>query len=223
MPFLDETRRRKGDGADVVAVNKGDDGGPDDQLDVERAHSILIEEMRDLNVCRRRHCSSRKKLFYTPRKGMWHAYARWAKGSSQNEGRQRLTHEVVAAMPGRAGHPRSRAAGGLAVQVRRGISRTHDGVRAHVDFALGVAARALDRGRPADAISWSSCGRAPCDGLSCRCSTWHANAGMESIRCRAYARLRRISQRRAICYDAAAGRSAACTRPSKTAHRCAAA
>src|SRR5215467_32608 len=60
VPFLDETRRRKGDGADVVAVDKGNDGGPDDQLDVERAHSILVEEVRDLNVCRRRHCSSRK-------------------------------------------------------------------------------------------------------------------------------------------------------------------
>src|SRR5262249_661879 len=82
VPFLDQTRRRKGDCADVIAVNKGDDGGPDDKLDVERAHSILIEEMRDLNVCRRRHCSSRRKLFYTPGKGMWHAYARWAKGSS---------------------------------------------------------------------------------------------------------------------------------------------
>src|SRR5215831_14975124 len=58
---------------------------------------------------------------------MWHAYARWAKTSLQNESRQRLTHEVVAGhrtVPGRAGHPRSRGGRWSAVQVRRGISRT---------------------------------------------------------------------------------------------------
>ena len=51
------------DHAGVLTEEDGresDDGGPDDQLDVERAHSILVEEVRDLNVCRRRHCSSRK-------------------------------------------------------------------------------------------------------------------------------------------------------------------
>ena len=52
VPFLDQARRRKGDGADIVAVDHGEQHGPDDELDLERAQPVLVQEMRDLNFRR---------------------------------------------------------------------------------------------------------------------------------------------------------------------------
>ncbi len=67
VPFLDQARRRKGDGADVVAVDHGEQHGPDDELDLERAQPVLVQEMRDLNFRFAGHRFPRRIIFVAGR------------------------------------------------------------------------------------------------------------------------------------------------------------
>jgi hypothetical protein len=45
----------KRDGADVVAVDQGEQDCPEQQSDLERAKSALVEQPRNLNLRRARH------------------------------------------------------------------------------------------------------------------------------------------------------------------------
>src|SRR6202035_2081250 len=63
VPVLDQARRRKGDGADVVAVDHRQQHRPGDELDLERAQPMLVQKMRDLNFPVASHRFPRKVYF----------------------------------------------------------------------------------------------------------------------------------------------------------------
>ena len=64
VPFGDQMRRRKGDGADIVAVDHRQEHGPDDQLDLERAEPVFVQKLRNLNLCLAGHRSPRRFLLW---------------------------------------------------------------------------------------------------------------------------------------------------------------
>ena len=50
VPVMDEMRCGKSDGADVIAVDEGDQRGPEDELDLEGAQPVLVQKPRYINI-----------------------------------------------------------------------------------------------------------------------------------------------------------------------------
>jgi hypothetical protein len=78
VPFLDQARRGKGDGADVIAVDQRDQDRPEDELDLKRTNAVLVQKMRNLNFRLAGHrfphrfwfsTTRLRKLWQPPRKG----------------------------------------------------------------------------------------------------------------------------------------------------------